>query len=311
MKIYPFGPSPSARRRRRNPSDLEGDELIAAIRAGKMAGADLQYADLTGANLSGVNLTGTDLTGANLYKANLTRAILRGVNLAEADLTDANLSGADLTGANLTDTDLTDTILEGVVHSNVRGTALPVAKPTKLAPMPAPAKQPASLEGLESAIKSDRLRIRWYPYSGVFPSVSPDLHIGRGGDDGDGNDLAVAATAARLYAGDRALPLFLLELMIRSDDFSDSQCTSEDRLILLDLGENILASARYSQITGWRKFDEVRLLPQQEYAAAMQAIYRAFLRQVVEGKHRQDAGRRRVASVSVDEFMSIARGEHR
>ena len=81
MKIYPFGPSPSARRRRRNPSDLEGDELIAAIRAGKMAGADLQYADLTGANLGGVNLTGTDLTGANLYKANL-----KGANLRNADL---------------------------------------------------------------------------------------------------------------------------------------------------------------------------------------------------------------------------------
>ena len=107
------------------------------------------------------------------------------------------------------------------------------------------------------------------------------------------------------------LPLLLLELMIRSDDFSDSQCTSDDRLILLDdLGKNILASARYSQITGWRKFDEVRLLPQQEYSAAMQAIYRDFLRQVVEGKHRQDAGRRGIASVSVDEFMSIARGEH-
>ena len=169
---------------------------------------------------------------------------------------------------------------------------------------------PSNFEGLESALKSDRLRIRWYPYSGVFPSVNPDPHIGRGGDDGDGNDLAVAATAARLYDGERVLPLFLLELMTRSDDFSDSQCTSDDRLILLDdSGENILASARYSEITGWRKFDEVRLLPQQEYAAAMQAIYRAFLRQVVEGKHRQDAGRRRVASVSVDEFMAIARGE--
>jgi hypothetical protein len=147
MKSYPFGPSTPERARRRNPSDLEGAKLIAAIRAGKMAGADLQYADLTGANLSGVNLTGTDLTGANLYKANLTRAILRGVNLAEADLTDANLSGADLTGANLTDTDLTDTILEGVVHSNVRGTALPPAKPAKLAPAPKPAPPPLAPAG--------------------------------------------------------------------------------------------------------------------------------------------------------------------
>ena len=171
-----------------------------------------------------------------------------------------------------------------------------------------PGKRADGLEGLESALKSDRLRIRWYPYSGVFPSVSPDLHIGRGGDDGDGNDLAVASTAARIYDGERVLPLLLLELMIRSDDFSDSQCTSDDRLILLDNpGGNILASARYSEITGSRKFDAVRLLPQQEYAAAMQAIYRAFLTQVVEGKHRRDAGRRGIASVSVDEFMSIAR----
>ena len=115
MKIYPFGPSPSARRRRRNPSDLEGDELIAAIRAGKMAGADLQYADLTGANLGGVNLTGTDLTGANLYKANLKLAILNEANLSGADLTDADLSHSVLERATLTDADLTDANLSDAV----------------------------------------------------------------------------------------------------------------------------------------------------------------------------------------------------
>jgi len=54
---------------------------------------------LVGANLYSANLSGADLREANLRWANLTEADLSGADLSGADLRGANLGWANLTGA--------------------------------------------------------------------------------------------------------------------------------------------------------------------------------------------------------------------
>ena len=81
---------------------VDADNLIGA----DLSGADLSDADLSGAYLSGANLSGANLIGADLSDAYLSGANLIGAYLSGADLSGAYLSGAYLSGANLIGADL-------------------------------------------------------------------------------------------------------------------------------------------------------------------------------------------------------------
>ncbi len=116
-------------------SEMDRENLIAALRAGTHASADgsANYTgvQLTGADLSGTNLTNVDLSGADLSGANLTDADLSGANLFQATLAGAMLVGAklrnaELTGCDLSEANLDDADLEraGLGKSKLRGASL-------------------------------------------------------------------------------------------------------------------------------------------------------------------------------------------
>lgn len=92
-------------------------EVILAVEAETLRGADLCGADLYEADLRGADLSRALLSGACLSEADLSEADLRGANLYGADLSEANLCGADLSRAILADANLSRAILSRAILS--------------------------------------------------------------------------------------------------------------------------------------------------------------------------------------------------
>ncbi len=97
------------------------EELIQALKAAQIQGADDAHRDFSGEDLSGLDLTGSNLPGANFAGAKLAGCRFTRANLCGAIFTQTSLDGAEFLGANLDDADFNGARGERVGFAAISG----------------------------------------------------------------------------------------------------------------------------------------------------------------------------------------------